>query len=145
MIAPKKFFQKKLASAALLNFSWYHGCCRLFCFSNYSAYGLVIIWYWCFAAQKMKFSISDFFGKCDQIRRKLRIWSHLLKKSVVENFIFFVQCFFVGSFVAVYIHRTCSIVSDYFLGTSLIISIILEIVYQGFERPLTVCFFYFKD
>ena len=32
------------------------------------------------AVQKMKFSIKDFFSKCDQIRRKLRIWSHLLKK-----------------------------------------------------------------
>ena len=39
-------------------------------------------------AQKMKFSIKDFFSKCDQIRRKLRIWSHLLKKSWMENFIF---------------------------------------------------------
>ena len=29
-------------------------------------------------AQKMKFSIKDFFSKCDQI---LWIWSHLLKKS----------------------------------------------------------------
>ena len=38
--------------------------------------------------QKMKFSIKDFFGKCDQIRRKLGIWSHLLKKSSMENFIF---------------------------------------------------------
>ena len=28
--------------------------------------------------QKMKFSIKDFFSKCDQIHRKLRIWSHLL-------------------------------------------------------------------
>ena len=37
-------------------------------------------------AQKMKFSIKDFFSKCDQIRRKLR--SHLLKKSLMENFIF---------------------------------------------------------
>ena len=36
----------------------------------------------------MKFSIKDFFSKCDQIRRKLRIWSHLLKKSLLENFIF---------------------------------------------------------
>ena len=36
----------------------------------------------------MKFSIKDFFSKCDQIRRKLRIWSHLLKKSLIENFIF---------------------------------------------------------
>ena len=40
-------------------------------------------------AQKMIFSIKDFFSKCDQIRRILRIWSHLLKKSVMENFIFF--------------------------------------------------------
>ena len=38
-------------------------------------------------AQKMKFSIKDLFSKCDQIRRKLRIWSHLLKKSLMENFI----------------------------------------------------------
>ena len=42
-------------------------------------------------AQKMKFSIEDLFSKCDQIRKKLRIWSHLLKKSSMENF-FFVQC-----------------------------------------------------
>ena len=41
-----------------------------------------------FTTQKMKFSIKDFFSKCDQIRRKLRIWSHLLKKSLMKNFIF---------------------------------------------------------
>ena len=35
----------------------------------------------------MKFSIKDFFNKCDQIRRKLPIWSHLLKKSLMENLI----------------------------------------------------------
>ena len=29
-------------------------------------------------AHKMKFSVKDFFSKFDQIRRKLRIWSHLL-------------------------------------------------------------------
>ena len=34
------------------------------------------------------FSIKNFFSKCDQIRRKLRIWSHILKKSLMENFIF---------------------------------------------------------
>ena len=39
-------------------------------------------------AQKTKFSIKDFFSKCDKIRWKLRIWSHLLKKSLMENFIF---------------------------------------------------------
>ena len=36
----------------------------------------------------MKFSIKAFFTKFDQIRRKLRIWSHLPKKSLIENFIF---------------------------------------------------------
>ena len=36
----------------------------------------------------MKFSIKDFFNKCDQIHRELRIWSHALKKSLMENFIF---------------------------------------------------------
>ena len=36
----------------------------------------------------MKFSIKDLFSKCDQIRSFLRIWSHLLKKSLMENFIF---------------------------------------------------------
>ena len=35
-----------------------------------------------------KFSIKDFFSKCDQIRSFLRIWSHLRKKSLIENFIF---------------------------------------------------------
>ena len=40
-------------------------------------------------AQKMKFSVKDFFSKCGQIRSFLRIWSYLLKKSVMENFISF--------------------------------------------------------
>ena len=38
--------------------------------------------------KKMKFSIKDLFSKCDQICRKLPFWSHLLKKSLMENFIF---------------------------------------------------------
>ena len=37
---------------------------------------------------KMKFSIKDFFSICDVIRNFLQIWSHLLKKSLLENFIF---------------------------------------------------------
>ena len=36
----------------------------------------------------MKFSIKDFFCKFGQIHRKLQIWSHWLKKSLMENFIF---------------------------------------------------------
>ena len=38
----------------------------------------------------MKFSIKDFFSKYDQIRSFLRIWSYLLKKFLMENFIFWV-------------------------------------------------------
>ena len=37
---------------------------------------------------KMKFSIEDSFSKFDQIHSFLRIWSHLMKKSLTENFIF---------------------------------------------------------
>ena len=36
----------------------------------------------------MKFSVKDLFSKCDQIRKKLRIWSHLLKKALMKQFIF---------------------------------------------------------
>ena len=36
----------------------------------------------------MKLSTKDFFSKCDQIPNFLRIWSNLLKKSLIENFIF---------------------------------------------------------
>ena len=43
-----------------------------------------------YTAQKMKFPIKNFFSKCDQIRSKLRIWSHLMKKSLMGNFIFLV-------------------------------------------------------
>ena len=46
---------------------------------------------WANTAQKMKFSMEEFFSKCDKIRGKLQIWSHLLKNSLIENFIF-LQC-----------------------------------------------------
>ena len=38
--------------------------------------------------KKMKFFIKDFFSKCDRIRSFLRIWSHLLKKSLMQTFTF---------------------------------------------------------
>ena len=50
-------------------------------------------------AQRMKFSIKDLFTKCDQIRSFLRIWSHLLKKSLVENFIFCAVKWFCRNFI----------------------------------------------
>ena len=54
--------------------------------------------------------MKGFFNKCDQIRRKLRIWSHLLKKSLMENFIFCAvlrvkiegQCIICGSLAHMY-------------------------------------------
>ena len=36
----------------------------------------------------MKFFIKGFFIKCEQICNFLRIWSHLLQKALMENFIF---------------------------------------------------------
>ena len=44
-----------------------------------------------YTIQKMKFSTKDFLSKCDQIRKIrsfLLLWSHLLKKSLMKNFIF---------------------------------------------------------
>ena len=36
--------------------------------------------------KKWSFPVKDFFSKCDQIRNFLSIWSHLVKKSLMENF-----------------------------------------------------------
>ena len=36
----------------------------------------------------MKFSIKDFFSKCDQIDSELQIWLQLLMEYLMENFIF---------------------------------------------------------
>ena len=67
-----------------------------YCGKVLTASGLLLcsnldVFTWYFTAQKMKFPIKDFFSGCDQIRRKLQICSHLLKKSLMENFIFCVQ------------------------------------------------------
>ena len=35
----------------------------------------------------MKFSVKDFPSKCDQISIFLWIWSHLMEKFLMENFI----------------------------------------------------------
>ena len=43
---------------------------------------MVNIYYLLFAVtpQKIKFFIKDFFSKCERIRRKLQIGSHLVRK-----------------------------------------------------------------
>ena len=56
-----------------------HLCCMPRCLSTYMTV--------C-TTQKAKFSIKNFSSKCDQIHSFLRIWSHLLKKSLMENLIF---------------------------------------------------------
>ena len=37
--------------------------------------------------KKKKIFSTDFVSKCGQVHTKLRIWSHLLRKFVIENFI----------------------------------------------------------
>ena len=56
------------------------------------------------------FSIKDFFSKCDQVRSFLQTWSHLLKKSFMENFIFW--CSAYGSLYQNIMSKFCS--SDYY-------------------------------
>ena len=55
--------------------------------SDYWTY--VIALSYVYTAQKRKFSITDFFSKSYQIRSLLRIWSHLPKKSLMANLVFF--------------------------------------------------------
>ena len=38
--------------------------------------------------KKTKFSSKNLLSKCDHIRNFLKIWSHLLMKPLMENFIF---------------------------------------------------------
>ena len=48
-------------------------------------------------ATVQKSFVKNFCSKCDQICWKLRIWSHLLKKSLIENFIFCAVCVILRS------------------------------------------------
>ena len=67
---------------------WYHSFSRIF--YDASFFVCIFDFYRTVAgtAQKVKFSIKDSFSKCDQIRSFLRVWSYLLKKSLMENLIF---------------------------------------------------------
>ena len=59
--------------------------------------------------RKMRFTIKDFFSKCGEIRSFLRIWSHLLKTSLVENFLFWALLLYLEEQINVlskpYIHK----------------------------------------
>ena len=74
-----------------------------------------------YTAQKMKFSIKDFFSKYDQIQRKLQIWSHILKKSLMENLIFCAVLFIYYTMWLLYsfklvLHENV-LKNQYFFGT----------------------------
>ena len=67
--------------------------CHVSRVNNYVIWNYILYWGKKFekisnTAQKMKFSMKDFFRKCGKIRSFLLIWSHLLKKPFIENFIF---------------------------------------------------------
>ena len=65
--------------------------------SEYSLYRQILgqrnILHLAFILRIIEFSIKDFFSKYDQIRRKMRIWPHLLKKKPYWKTSFFVQWF----------------------------------------------------
>ena len=62
--------------------------CNIHCTKNEDTRTIILL-YNGGKCQIMKFSVKDFFSKCDQMRSFLRIWSYLLKKSLMEIFIFF--------------------------------------------------------
>ena len=54
--------------------------------------------------KKWSFDIKNFFSKCEQIRSFMRISYHVLKKSLMENFIFFLK-YLVQSCILYIVHR----------------------------------------
>ena len=79
-------------------------------------------------AQKMKFSIKDFSSKYDQIR----IWSHLLKKLLKENFVFcVVKCYRIPKRLEIKGHQ-CSKMSCW-----------LRMLWQIVMEYVSICLLFF--
>ena len=78
----------------------------------------------------MKFCVKDFFIKCDQIRSFLGIWLHLLKKSLLENFIFravlATKCLFLTN-------------KNYMVRPTLVYMNLVELKYYPFMISLNKC------
>ena len=83
---PQKQYNKRYSYSNPVSVNAYRVLC--FSFFHRKYFDIVFLQLHGLSIQKMKFSIKSFFSKCDQIRWKLRIWSHLLKKSSLRNFIF---------------------------------------------------------
>ena len=103
----------------------HHSGVFILAFEHVSQHFLVVLLL-TITAQKMKFTIKDFFSKCDQIRRKLRIWSHLLTRSLMENFIFCAAYEQVSVCWETKSHRTVQIWKIFGTGTKKI----LKLMYQ---------------
>ena len=88
-----KVNNKDTKTKSLTSF-WFLYCYLWTYFAHCSSVSIVNIehvtagWEEAITAQKMKFSIKDFFSKCDKISNFWRISSHLLRKSLMENLIF---------------------------------------------------------
>ena len=67
-------------------------------FKRYSMWWLISLKTKKYHCTKKKFFIKDFFGKCYKICRKLRIWSQLLQKSLMENFIFCTLIYYIEEY-----------------------------------------------
>ena len=76
----------------------------------------------------MKFSIKSLFSKCGQIRKKLRVWAHLLKKSVTGNFIFWV----VLNFILIQSRLEKKQSKGYFLMCSIVEDEVKNFEFSGF-------------
>ena len=61
--------------------------------------------------KKMKFSSNEFFSRCHQICSFLRIWSHLLKTSLMEKFIFCSVLYLTA--ICFNCHASCFILKNY--------------------------------
>ena len=98
----------------------------------------------------MKFSIKDFFSKCDQIHSFLRIWSRLLKKYLMENFIFYAASYHGNSCSRVFLQRapkhfakSSSFMLEYFFNNAssyMTKTVNMVICEEFFEIFCTTCF-----
>ena len=98
-----EFLEKGLGIVSLQNFV--NDISRKMLLMLYSIYNQISL------LQKMKFSITDFFSKYDKIHSFLRIWSHLRKKSLMENFIFCAVCAFCFEILQISQKNACVEVS----------------------------------
>ena len=98
--------------------------------------------------KKMKFSIKDFFSRCDQILRKLQLWYHLLKKSLMQNFMFcavYQHCYF-EAFVDLWPQRQCLSIKQYKLRYLFHLFLSFAVFLQfSFMIPVELLFFKKKE